>query len=766
MTTALRGDHRRPWPGTPAGTRAAVVVAAVLPLLLLTSAPGATARAAEPTPGTSVESPAPSGPAPSVRTSVALVSVDPPVARVDDEVVLRATVDVGTRAVRDGALRVRLARTGRITSSAALDDVDDDDETVRRLPAVDVREATPPPPEPPAGDPGPDREPGPDEDPDTPLAAGDPADEPADDEPEPLVPGPVDVELRVPVADLRPGAPAVLPLVLQVLDDDGDVVAEDRTLLPWLGAAEPEGVRVATVAALTAPPVLGPDGALLVEPGPGDPADPASAPADGRGVGLPQPAAARLAGVVAATGDLPGVAWAVDADLLASLQALAAAGDGAAGGLLAEITARAVDRQVLPLPLADADVAALVRGEAEPLAADALLRGRDAVLERLPGARAADVVWPADGLADRVTLDALSAAGARGFVLAPAAVPAVDASGRGGPAEPPPDSPAAVATSLGGRPVAVVDADLSTLVAGRDGRRAEDAARLRAELALLALDEPDVRRDVLLGLDRDAQVDLELLDGLGDLWGAVPGGVAEPVGLDALLAAAPAVRRAVDRPASRLLLDADRVDLAAGAARAVDGVAALAVEPAAEPFEAARVATLRVASAAWRDDDQQPLAARQAELLSDEVARLVGAVRVSTSPLVTLTGTTGDLPATVVNDLPVAVQVSVRVDTPSPRLDATASEDIVVEAERSRTLRVPVEVRGAGRFTAGVGLVGPDGRQVGEDVPVVLEVRAVTGVALAVTAVAGVVLVSALALQALRRRRRAGGTGPGPGVQV
>ncbi|RMI09093.1 DUF6049 family protein [Cellulomonas triticagri] len=191
----------------------------------------------------------------------------------------------------------------------------------------------------------------------------------------------------------------------------------------------------------------------------------------------------RLGRLLQATGDLPFVSWAVDPAVVDQ----AAAGSRAAQTWLSSFTDAADGREVLRLPWADADVAAIAHaGEADPDAdlLDLALGVTSAQQSSALWSGALPVLWAADDTTDQVTA-ARAATSAPGvpLVLAPGSVPA-DGSDA-------PSSPTTLSTSGGSVTAIVPDETLSDLLADPAGAQpgvtaATAAQRVLAETAVLA----------------------------------------------------------------------------------------------------------------------------------------------------------------------------------------------------------------------------------------------------------------------------------------
>ena len=148
----------------------------------------------------------------------------------------------------------------------------------------------------------------------------------------------------------------------------------------------------------------------------------------------------RLVEAGARLGDGAAVTWAIDPDLIETVADMAdengylvaTRGDGSVpggGGALAQqwldrLRAATAGADVLALPYADPDVAALVHnGQPQHLAQSRSI-GAEALSALLPSASViADIAWPVDGYLDRDTLDSLGRAGVSAAILDGRALP-------------------------------------------------------------------------------------------------------------------------------------------------------------------------------------------------------------------------------------------------------------------------------------------------------------------------------------------------------
>jgi Family of unknown function (DUF6049) len=171
-------------------------------------------------------------------------------------------------------------------------------------------------------------------------------------------------------------------------------------------------------------------------------------------------------------------------------------------------------------------------------------------------------------------------------------------------------------------------------------------------------------------------------------------------------------------------------------------------------------AVQRAESAAWQADAIRGV--QFAQRLTDQVGGWQRAVHIlrPSSGAYTLASTDSPLPITVVNGLPVDVRVRVRVTTANG-VSGFRSDERVQTIPRAAspnsptrsTLKVQTHVQRAGTFQVDALLLAPDGTQLGSGVPLSIHCTALGAVGVIITAVAGGLLVLALAYRVHRRLR-------------
>lgn len=407
-----------------------------------------------------------------------------------------------------------------------------------------------------------------------------------------------------------------------------------------------------------------------------------------------------------------GATWFVDPALPVS----AARGDDDVRAWWRAWRAAAADRDVVALPYADPDVAALAAAGEGELHGLAERQGAAVAQDLLDADTRTDVAWPATGSVSPAALRLLADGGRSAVVLAAGTQP------------PQP----AVAGTPTGRSLAtagdgtvetlLVDPTLSLLLAGTGGQapggppQSDVAQRLLAETAVVARDGggPSVPVAVPRDWDPDPTAARAAVGALlGAPW-------VQPEGLDALLAATgpgrgeptyPQADAAAELPRDGLRTAGDAVATARSTASALSDPAAVV-----EPVERSAVAA---ASVAWRDD----LAGWRDGLTALQRAAdaVPAGVRVVPGATVTVLSAETGLPVTVVNDLGQAVDVVLTLRPRSSRLLPEEAVPVTLSAGGRQRVTVPVRVLASGDTQVDVLVTTPEGVRLGE--PAVLAVR-------------------------------------------
>lgn len=585
----------------------------------------------------------------------------------------------------------------------------------------------------------------------------------------PLEPGATTtVQVTVPAADigLLRTEDAWGPRGLTLDVGDGRTrVGLDRSYLLWDSADELPSARVGVLSAVVGPatdPSLDDD----AEDGTADEASPAPSPSasageaegEGEDTGTDDrltaltAAGGRLSKLLQTTGDYPFVSWAVDPALV----------DGAASGSrsdqawLTALTGAAEGREVLRLPWADPDLAAVAHAGGTAGTADllALARGVASQAGADLWADADPVLWTADDVPDQVTA-ARAAESDPGtpLVVGPDAMPA-----RGSEA---PSSPTTVTTSGGSVTALVPDATLSDLLADPAASQpgvtpATAAQRVLAETAVLARSDDARSTYVLATTPRDwqpstavSQAQLAALDSapwvetttVGEMLTAHAAGRAD--GDEAERAALPDSQRATTE------LTPAWVNALAAQWRSAGEFAAVVADPAAllQGLDADLVAPLAVA---WRDDpDGRAVAINDA--IAESQQRQSG-LSVVLNEQFTVISSSAQISVAVRNDLDQAARVRVELRPQKACLDTARSPVTEVAPDADTTVTMTLRASANCDVTVEVSLLSETGRQLAT--PQQFSARVAPTIESVGGIVVGVLLALALAFGIWRTVRR------------
>ncbi len=489
----------------------------------------------------------------------------------------------------------------------------------------------------------------------------------------------------------------------------------------------------------------------------------------------------RLVQAGARLADGAGVTWAIDPDLIETVADMAdengylvARGDASVpggGGALAQqwldrLRTATAGADVLALPYADPDVAALVRNGQPRHVAQARRIGADSLSALLPSASVIDdIAWPLDGYLDRDTVDSLGRAGVSAAVLDGRALPttvddlAYTPSGR-----------AQLRSSSGRMAALLADPGLVDLLARSRATAAApvlSAQRVLAETAMITAELPSTgtARTIVAMPPRRWDPPQEFLNQLDDL---APAAWAAPVSLRELAAAEPpevdrgrlhyprAERRA-ELPVDYLrALDAQhgRIDNFAGVLTDPDQL----VPGTSTPLIPGMESSLRRLESSWwrgREDPRRIRLDRDKDYL--KIQR--GSVAVQPGSF-TFGSKSGMIPLTLVNDLPQEVVVVLRLEPLTPRLKLGAVEPQTIGPKQKVQVNVPATAIAGGPVVVVATLHTRDGAPYGQPVQLRVNVTQIGTVALVITVSAAVVLFLAAGVRVVRRLRAARRTGP------
>lgn len=546
----------------------------------------------------------------------------------------------------------------------------------------------------------------------------------------PLAPGATTtVQVTVPAADIgllrTDDAWGPRGITLDV-GDGRTRVGLDRSYLLWDSATELPSARVGVLSAVVGPaadPSLDDDDdadapaaeGTAPAPSPSASDDTTAGESDGTGtddrLAALTAAGGRLSRLLQTTGDYPFVSWAVDPALVDS----AAAGSRADQAWLTALTGASEDREVLRLPWADPDIAAVAHagGAADTSDLLALARGIPSQAGADLWADADPVLWAADDVPDQVTAErAAESDPGTALVVGPDAMPA-----RGSET---PSSPTTVSTSGGSVTALVPDPTLSELLTepatSQPGVTAATAAqRLLAETAVIARSD-DVRSTyVLATTPRDwqpaaaiTQAQLAALasapwvetTSVGDMLTAYAAGRAD--GDDAERAALP------DSQRTGTELTPAWVNALAAQWRSAGEFAAVVADPAAllRGLDADLVAPLAVA---WREDpDGRAVAINDA--IAESQHRQSG-LAVLLNEQFTVISSSAQISVAVRNDLDQPARVRVELRPQKACLDTARSPVTEVAPNADTTVTMTLRASANCDVTVDVSLVSETGRQ-------------------------------------------------------
>jgi hypothetical protein len=308
---------------------------------------------------------------------------------------------------------------------------------------------------------------------------------------------------------------------------------------------------------------------------------------------------------------------------------------------------------------------------------------------------------------------------------------------------------------------------------GGDGAAA--LPTLMAELAVRATQQPDITQSVTIAapryVDPDVTAAVRAITETSRSMFAKPIALATAVGSSTLLANSFGQLGKV--PASTSTNVPPPVLAADAAVKNPTGIKLIRSlldtkdDPAAATLVAALPAAIqRAESSAWRDPDALDVASRYSSLLNDEFSRLANGVQFVGGSY-TLGSNTTPLPITISNTLPYSVNVRPNVGS-APGFVPKEVPVTTIEANSTKTLRVPVTTVRSGLFRIGIVLKAPNGKQVGAARTIQVRSTGFGFIGVIIMIVAGTVLGIALLWRVVRRmrNRRAPGQPPADPVHI
>jgi hypothetical protein len=480
--------------------------------------------------------------------------------------------------------------------------------------------------------------------------------------------------------------------------------------------------------------------------------------------------------------------WAIDPALLANVNTMTrpyTVGDGhdagcghvakpasqAAAAWLAQLKTATAGEDVFVTPYADADAAALTRYGMTADLTRAFTQGR-AVASNLLNrnfstpapAGSTDLTgmaWPADGIANPSLLHSLASSDGVGTVV-------LDSSTM--PPSPPQDyTPSAQTSAPDGTRTqmkVLVSDDTLTQILGSANSPSDSTAtafsvaqRFLAETAMIAAEQPNLARSVVVAPPRHWDPRADLANGL--LEETVNAPWLQPVSLGQLAAAknpSGVVTRQAPRAHSPAALGKPLLDQA----RRIEQQARLLMSVEQNPAPALSQAAAAVESAAWRGGGS---AGRQGTALAQQIyAYLVGQehqLKIVGVPRVTLGGLTGTLAVSISNGLRYAVNVKLQADSGSGLRVTGPPHAVVVPPGQQEIVKLSVRAATVGSTTLRLRLFSPQGASFPAQTSMTIQATKYGTLALVIIAGALAVLVLTAAARAFRRarRRRPGGTG-------
>lgn len=448
-------------------------------------------------------------------------------------------------------------------------------------------------------------------------------------------------------------------------------------------------------------------------------------------------------------------------------------GTQAARAWLARLKAVITSTEVSLTPYADPDLSALSRAGLDwtdslgPTQQSRLLSG----LGLLPGG---SVVWPPGGM---ITSSALGEVLSRGspsvVILSDIALPGVRH------VTPRPDALAQLPAQYGvsGTFAAVTDGTVQSL-AGKalrsNGSAGAALPELASELAVRAAEQPDHPHYVVITADR--HVDVQPQRAERTLRDTARASWSTSLNLnEAIHTVAPVDHGQLVEPTGPAQLPGVDVNAAVRATQFIHSFGSVLSSGDANTILGGLPAAIqRAASAAWISDPAGGTAfAGRLDALVGSLQRGVYISRPSRGTY-TLASSDAPLPITVVNTLQVDVHVRVRVTAANDVAGFRADDSRVVTIPAASpttptrdTLKIGTHVQRAGTFQVNAVLLTPGGDQLGSFVPLSIHSTALGTVGVIITAVAGGVLVLALAIRVVRRvRARARRPQPAPHAPV
>jgi hypothetical protein len=435
-------------------------------------------------------------------------------------------------------------------------------------------------------------------------------------------------------------------------------------------------------------------------------------------------------------------------------------GGPAAALWLARLKALQARQEIVLTAYADPDIDALTRaGMTYSTALDPQVQTR--LQASLGAGFLSGPYWPAGGVLSSKALDAAVSAGAASVVLSDTAAPDLGSTALKS------DALTSLPSAGGQANALITDSTIQQIVTDAlttPGDLEADDRLLLSELAVRATDDPTNKHFVTIAAPRYVDADPTAALALITASTHTPWSESIAVG-NALQTVTPVARGPLRTASAAGELAPARLSAIAGIDSSVDSLRALfSSADALKILGAFSAAIKRAQSNSWRQNPGGQIALIQG--LTDQINGLTAAVHLvqPTNGTYSLSSQDSPVVVTVENSLAQAVTVGIAVSATRGVIGfraQTLSQSI--PAHSKSTISIPTHVDRLGKFKVVATLQTPDGRQLGQTVPMTLRVTAIGGITKAITGIAGLVLIVALLLRFYRRIRRRGGTS-GPAV--
>jgi hypothetical protein len=570
----------------------------------------------------------------------------------------------------------------------------------------------------------------------------------------------------------------VYPLAVQARDAAGVTVGIQRTFLPYWPGASAAGVskplRIAWIWPLINPPQQGICTALTSN------SLAASVAPGGR--------LSTLLNVGSSYANRADLTWSVDPGLLSSVSTMtrsyrvgaSTACDGgvshhastAATQWLSGVRTAAAGQQMFTTPYDDVDVAALThQGLDTDLRTAYGLAGSTASALLGDSYQSTSIAWPADGLADSSVLGNLAVNGISTTVLASSEMPATGAVFT--PDDAVTSTPTPAGTTM---KVLLADSTLTSVLGSATSSAGSAFAvsqQFLAETAMIEAEDPQMARSVVVAPPREWDPSPALADDLLGETTSTPW--LSPDTLSGLASSAASTSQAQrqappDNQVSPSELTGIYLKKVGQLDAGLRSFKSILAQPQAKYLSQLNGGVAATESSAWRGSAAARTAgAAMLSRVSGYLSDVDRKVQIINSGRATLVGSSGSLPVSIENGLPVAIQVRLQATEPAvSRLTVsgyTPKGLITVGAGQTETVRVAVHSGAVGNTTMQLRLYGKDGRPLSNG-PVALSVQSTqfgSTLLIIIFVALGVLVLTAIA-RAIRRGLRDTPGGPGDGA--